>query len=76
MFNPNEFKCAFETVVAVMREGEATHLPDEWKTYPPEFHAARAFEHLRSLREGDTRKDHLSHATTRLMLALTLRDVS
>jgi hypothetical protein len=35
----------------------------------------RAEEHLRLLRDGDQRQDHLSHAPTRLLTALTLRRV-
>ena len=42
MFNPNEFKQAFETVVEVMQMGERNHVPDQWKSYPPDFHIARA----------------------------------
>jgi dATP/dGTP diphosphohydrolase len=76
MFNPNEFKRAIETVITVMRDGERNHLPDEWKAYPPEYHVSRAAAHLRQWQAGDMQEDHLSHAATRLLLALTLRDVS
>jgi dATP/dGTP diphosphohydrolase len=76
MFDANEFKRAFETIIEVMRQGERNHLPDEWKSYPPGYHVSRAAEHLRLWQAGDTREDHLSHAATRLLLALTLRDIS
>ena len=76
MFDADEFKRAFETVLEVMRQGERNHLPDEWKAYPPEYHIERAINHLHEWQAGDTREDHLSHAATRLLLALTLRDVS
>jgi hypothetical protein len=76
MFNPNEFKQAFETVVEVMQMGERNHDPDQWKSYPPDFHIARAAAHWQQWLSGDQSEDHLSHACTRLMIALTLRDVS
>jgi len=51
-------------------QGRRTH-PDEIATA-----AARAEEHLRLLRDGDQRQDHLSHAATRLLMALTLRELA
>jgi dATP/dGTP diphosphohydrolase len=76
MFNPNEFAEAIEIVTEVMRHGAASHPDDEWRTLPFEFHVARAIEHLRQWQARDQSQDHLSHAATRLLLALTLRDVS
>jgi hypothetical protein len=32
-------------------------------------------DHLQLLRDGDQQQDHLSHAATRLLMALTLREV-
>jgi len=50
-------------------------IDDDWVRRSPEYHISRAQEHLRLLREGDQRQDHLSHAATRLLMALTLREL-
>jgi hypothetical protein len=59
------FTKALEAITGVMRVGAANH-PD----------IDRAEEHLRLLHEGDQRQDHLSHAATRLLMALTLRELA
>jgi hypothetical protein len=41
-----------------------------------EYHLGRAEEHLRLLREGEQLEDHLAHAATRLLMALTLREIT
>jgi hypothetical protein len=69
------FTRAFESVSRVMREGAAKHPDDDWVRRTPDYHLARAEEHLRLLHEGDQRQDHLSHAATRLLMALTLREL-
>jgi hypothetical protein len=69
------FSRAFASVSRVMREGAAKHPDDDWVRRTPDYHLGRAEEHLRLLREGDQRQDHLSHAATRLLMALTLREL-
>lgn len=69
------FTRAFASVSRVMREGAAKHPDDDWVRRPPGYHLGRAEEHLRLLHEGDQRQDHLSHAATRLLMALTLREL-
>ena len=69
------FTRAFESVSRVMREGAAKHPENDWVRRTPDYHLARAEEHLRLLHEGDQRQDHLSHAATRLLMALTLREL-
>jgi len=54
----------------------ASHPDNDWVRRTPEYHVGRAEEHLRLLREGDQRQDHLSHAATRLLMALTLRELA
>jgi hypothetical protein len=76
MFEPKEFTKAFEIVCEVMQQGAASHPRDEWRSLPFEFHVGRAIEHLRQWQEGDQQQDHLSHAATRLLMALTLRELS
>jgi Domain of unknown function (DUF5664) len=69
------FAKALETVAEVMRAGAATHPDNDWVRRGPDYHIGRAEEHLRLLREGDQLQDHLSHAATRLLMALTLREL-
>ncbi|MBV8358022.1 MAG: hypothetical protein JO189_08815 [Deltaproteobacteria bacterium] len=69
------FTKALEVVAQVMRDGTATHPDDDWVRYSFEYHLGRAEEHLRFWRAGDQSEDHLSHAATRLLMALTLREL-
>ena len=41
-----------------------------------QHHVGRAEEHLRLWRDGDQLQDHVSHAATRLLMALTLRELA
>jgi hypothetical protein len=75
MFEAKEFTEAFEIVVEVIRQGAASHPLEEWRSLPFEYHVGHAIEHLRQWQEGDGRQDHLSHAATRLLMALTLREI-
>ena len=70
------FAKALEAVAEVMRDGAATHPDNDWVRRGPGYHISRAEEHLRLLREGDQLQDHLSHAATRLLMELTLRELS
>jgi hypothetical protein len=70
------FARAFDSVARVMREGAVKHPDNDWVRRGFDYHVARAEEHLSLLRDGDQRQDHLSHATTRLLMALTLRELS
>lgn len=67
---------ALEAVVGVMRAGAQSHPDNDWLRQTPEYHIGRADAHLRLLREGDQRQDHRSHAATRLLMALTLRELA
>ena len=66
------FTKALEVVARVMRDGAATHPDNDWVRRSPEYHLGRAEEHLRLWRDGD-QLHHVSHAATRLLMALTLR---
>ena len=66
------FTKALEIVARVMRDGAATHPDNDWVRCSPEYHLGRAEEHLRLWRDGDQLQDHVSHAATRLLMALTL----
>ena len=68
------FTQALEVIGQVMRDGVATHPDNDWVRWPPDYHLARAEQHLRLLRDGDQQQDHLSHAATRLLMALALRE--
>ncbi len=69
------FTKALEVVARVMREGAATHPDNDCVGRSPDYHLGRAEEHLRLWRDGDQLEDHMSHAATRLLMALTLREV-
>jgi uncharacterized membrane-anchored protein YhcB (DUF1043 family) len=58
-----------------MRNSIATHADGEWTRRSVEFHLKRAEEHLKLLREDEQLEDHLAHAATRLLMALTLREI-
>jgi hypothetical protein len=70
------FAKALETIAGVMRDGGASRPDGEWLRRSVDYHLSRAEEHLRLLHEGDQREDHLSHAATRLLMALTLRELT
>jgi hypothetical protein len=70
------FAKALEVVTGVMREGAASHPHNDWIGRSPEYHIGRAEKHLLRRREGDQQEDHLSHAVTRLLMALTLRELA
>jgi hypothetical protein len=72
----DQFAKALEAVAGVMRDGAASHPDNDWVRRDPDYHIGRAEEHLRLLREGDQQQDHLSHAATRLLMALTLRELA
>ncbi len=72
---PDLFVRAFKAVARVMREGAVKHPDNDWVRRTPDYHLARAEEHLRLLYEGAQQQDHLSHAATRLLMALTLREL-
>ena len=69
------FAKALEVVARVMRDGAATHPDNDWIRRSAEYHVGRAEKHLRLWRDGDQLQDHVSHAATRLLMALTLREL-
>ena len=69
------FKHALEVIAGVMRDGVATHPDNDWLRWSADYHLARAQQHLRRLHDGSQAEDHLVHATTRLLMALTLREL-
>ena len=70
------FEQALEVIAGVMRDGVATHPDNEWVRRSVDYHLGRAEEHLRLLRDGSQAEDHLAHAATRLLMALTLRELT
>jgi hypothetical protein len=69
------FTKALKVIALVMQDGVATHPDNDWIHSPVEYHLSRAEEHLRLLHDGDQQQDYLSHAATRLLMALTLREL-
>ena len=72
----NEFTEAFDIIADVMKHGGASHPDNDWVRRTPAYHVARAEEHLRLLRDGDQKQNHLAHAATRLLMALTLQELA
>jgi hypothetical protein len=69
------FARALKIVSQVMREGALSHPENDWRQRNAAHHLRRAESHLHLLRDGDQSQDHLSHAATRLLMALTLREL-
>jgi len=69
------FTEALATIADVMKHGAASHPDNDWVRRTPEYHIRRAEEHLRLWQDGDQQQDHVSHAATRLLMALTLREI-
>jgi hypothetical protein len=65
------FREALAISADVMKHGAASHPDNDWLRRSSEYHIGRAEEHLRLWREGDQQQDHVSHAATRLLMALT-----
>ena len=70
----HSFDQAIQVIAGIMRNGVAKHPDNEWVRRSIEYHIGRAEEHLRLLQEGEQLEDHLAHAATRLLMALTLRE--
>jgi Domain of unknown function (DUF5664) len=68
------FTKALAIAAQVMQVGARTHPENDWVKCSPEHHARRAIAHLRLWLDDDVGEAHLSHAATRLLMALTLRD--
>jgi dATP/dGTP diphosphohydrolase, N-terminal len=67
----DSFDQALQVIAGIMRDGVAKHPDNEWVQRTIDYHIGRAEEHLRLLREGEQLEDHLAHAATRLLMALT-----
>jgi hypothetical protein len=70
-----QFEQALQVIAGVMRDGVAKHPDNEWIRRGVDYHVGRALEHLRLLQDGEQLEDHLAHAATRLLMALTLREI-
>jgi hypothetical protein len=70
-----EFEQALQVIAGIMRDGVAKHPDNEWIRRSTEYHIGRSEEHLWLLRDGEQLKNHLAHAATRLLMALTLREI-
>ena len=70
------FTKALDVVTGIMRDGAASHPNNDWIGRTPQFHVGRAEDHLRQLHEGDQQQNHLAHAVTRLLMALTLQELA
>ena len=69
------FDQALQVIAGIMRDGVAKHPDNEWVRRSVEYHIGRAEKHLLLLRDGEQLEDHIAHAATRLLMALTLREI-
>jgi hypothetical protein len=69
------FTEALATIADIMKHGAASHPDNDWVRRSPDYHVGRAVEHLQALQDGDQRQNHIAHAATRLLMALTLREI-
>lgn len=69
------FEQALQVIAGVMRDDVATHPENDGVRRSSDYHVGRAVEHLEALRDGDQRQDYVAHAATRLLMALTLREI-
>ena len=69
------FDQALAVIAGVMRDGVARHPDNDWMQRAVDYYVGRAMEHLRLLQDGEQLEDHLAHAATRLLMALTLREI-
>jgi hypothetical protein len=74
--NPEYIKLAqiaYNTVLATMLEGEATHQGNEWQEVDINTHLAHEAVHCVKYVKGDTSEDHIGHALTRLCIIKALQ---
>ena len=76
IMEPQPFSEALEIIAEVMKHGAASHPDNDWVRRTPEYHIQRAREHLSLWQEGDQLQNHIAHAATRLLMALTLRELA
>lgn len=65
-----DLRLALREVANTLKEGCRTR--DSWRDHDAAFHADRAIAHLEKWESGDDSEPHLSHAATRLLMALQL----
>ena len=65
-----DLRAALREVAKTLREGSRKR--DEWKNHDAAYHADRALKHIEQWEAGDDSEPHLSHAATRLLMALQL----
>ena len=61
---------AIASVAKVLEHGAKKYAKDNWRKIPQIDHANHAMAHLFAFFAGDQQDDHLSHAATRLLMAL------
>lgn len=63
---------AYDTVLAILVEGEGQHKPGSWKQQSVTEHISRARTHMYLFESGDDYEPHLMNAICRLTMALSL----
>lgn len=64
---------ALAQVARVLHSGLSKYGKDNWKLIPVSDHLNHCLNHIYLELAGNTEEDHLSHAATRLLMALELQ---
>lgn len=64
---------ALSEVARVLHNGAMKYDKDNWRLVPLNDHINHALNHIYLHLSGNMQEDHLSHATTRMMMALELQ---
>ena len=65
-----DLRAALREIAKTLRGGCRTR--DSWRDHDAAYHADRALKHIEQWEAGDDSEPHLSHAATRLLMALQL----
>lgn len=63
---------ALAEVARVLYNGSKKYGSENWRQIPTKDHLNHAMNHISLYLAGNAKEDHLSHATTRMMMALEM----
>jgi len=63
-------RLALREIASVLKAG--CRKREDWRSHDAAWHADRAIKHIERWESGDDSEPHLSHAATRLLMALQL----
>ena len=63
---------AMEAVAEILHEGAQKYSDNNWRNISRRLHINHALNHIFQYARGDTSEQHLKHAATRLLFALSV----